>query len=276
MRDLIIGMATKYDWEQLEPFVLSIMRSGFDGDKVLFVRDNPKETLDRLLDLGFTLLQLSPRAENEPKYFPYVQRFLLIHQFLVQHPYRYVFCADTRDLVFQHNPTTWVEEHIGESKLIVAPEYIAHKDQAGNMAWLHQGFAEVESWMAPRPIFCSGLISGQAAYVRDLSLAIYLMARHLSEHMWGSDQPVFNFIMQQKAYSDITLVPAMKDHWAVNCCVLSSTSNRRAMFDAPPPRPFVTDWNYGIPDLSEFTIVHQYDRIPPLQEIIQKRYKSDL
>jgi len=37
MRDMVIGAMTGYEWKDIEPFVVSLERSGFDGHKVMIV-----------------------------------------------------------------------------------------------------------------------------------------------------------------------------------------------------------------------------------------------
>lgn len=293
MRDLVIGLALGYTWEQLEPFVVSLIRSGFEGDKVLFVHRLADEIADKLTRLGFKLLAIPGFPYSDPtlpegKFFPYIGRFLLFYEFLREYPnYRYVICSDTRDVVFQSDPIKWIESHLFSYKhIIAASEHILHKDQSGNMSWIEQGFKEVQHALLDRPIYCSGFISGDAEYIRDLCLSIYLGGRQLSKTIWGVDQPIYNSLMHTKPYQDITFVPKMADQYCVNLCVVSMTQSRALMTDTPPIAKIddhgmglISDrqllWNYGIPDLGGFAVLHQYDRIVPLAEILKKRYSLD-
>lgn len=282
--DLVIGLAAKYDWPDIEPFAVSLVRSGYQGDKVLFVKDNTPLATQRLKELGFSQIELPVIEFSDPTlpfgtYFPYVGRFLLIHQFLFENPgYRFVICADTRDVVFQHDPMAWLEKNIRENGLVAASEHIRHGDQDGNAKWIDQAFKEVAPWLLPHLVYCSGVISGRAEYVSDLALAIYLMGRHLSDTIWGADQPAYNAIMHQKAYEDITYVPTMNDLYCLNMVVYAFNRYRKFMTDLPPVRALsgigtIDDGEeFLLPDLSDFTILHQYDRIPPLAARIRKQY----
>lgn len=290
MTDLVIGLAANYDWAAIEPFACSLVRSGFQGDKVLFVKDLKPEAMANLHALGFKLIDIPFIEFSDPqmpcgRYFPYVGRFLLIHKYLEQHPeYRFVICSDTRDVIFQSDPVKWLEQslRLGD-RLVAAPEYILHRDQPGNMLWINQAFKEVESWMTPQMVYCSGFISGYAQYVSDLVIGIYLAGRHLSGSVWGADQPVYNTIMHQRAYADITLVPRMADHYCLNLVNLAMTNERQKLLDTPDITPFQTYgqpfvenisllWNSGIPDLGAFAVLHQYDRIAPLAAELRKQY----
>lgn len=284
MTDLVIGLAANYDWPAVEPFAVSLVRSGYEGHKVLFVNNITSWAKHNLLSLGFTLIDLPLIDFSDPKiplgnYFAYVGRFILIHQFLHANPgYRFVVCADTRDVVFQHNPMTWLEKNIGSAGLVAASEHIRHCDQEGNSAWIEQGFREVAQWMLPQTVYCSGLISGRAEYVSDLAMAIYLMGRHISGSIWGADQPVYNAIMHQKAYADITSVPTMADAYCLNMVVLAFAKYRKEMTDLPHVTAFtnikIQEDNdvYTLPDLSQFAILHQYDRIPPLADALRAEH----
>ncbi len=289
MKDLVIGLAVGYDWDKVEPFAVSLVRSGYYGDKVLFVKDISETARKNLAALGFKLIEVPTFEYSDPllptrKHFWYVARFLMIHDYLERHPnYRFVCCADVRDVVFQGNPSTWLERNIGEFKLVAASEHTLHKDQVGNFKWIMEGFKEVQNWMLSKTIYCSGFISGRADYIADLSLGIYLAARHLTETMWGVDQPVFNTIMHQKPYADVTRVPALGDHYCINLVNHSITSQGQKLLDRPSITPLDTYgepmvrnislmWNYGLPNLDRFMALHQYDRIPPLAAILRKEY----
>lgn len=284
MTDLVIGFAAGYDWPAIEPFAVSLNRSGFQGHKILFVQGLTELAKNNLLALGFTLIAVPELEYSFPEmtkgdFFAYVARFLLIHQFLHENPgYRFVICTDTRDVIFQHDPAAWLEKNIQDKGIVAASEFIRHEDQNGNTKWIEQGFKEVAPWMLDKIVYCSGVISGQAGYIADLTLGIYLMGRHLSGTIWGSDQPAYNALMHQKAYKDATLVPKMADLYCLNMVVLAFGEYRKLMTDLPPVTPtnmFTMaegEYVYSLPDLSGFTILHQYDRIPPLAEYLREKY----
>lgn len=284
MKDLIIGWATKFSWEKIEAFAVSTVWCGFTGHKVLFVENLPQETRDNLKLLGFELIEIPtdiPGRRNT--FFDYIGRFLMIHRYLMAHPgaYRFVFCADTRDLIFQGNPSTWMEKNLGEYKLVAASEFLRHVDSSPNMLWVNGMMREISSWIAPTDIYCSGFIAGRAEYMVDLAAAIYFYSRNFTAHFWGADQPIYNTIMHQKAYADITLVPKAEDYFCINCVNVAHDDLVNLMSDHPPIRPFYDFnprhtrnqnllWNNGIPNLSEYTVLHQYDRIPPLEENVRR------
>jgi hypothetical protein len=293
MTDLIIGFAANFDWPALEPFAVSLVRSGYDGKKVLFAQKLTPLACGHLRDLGFELLPIPVLEFSDPKlplggYFAYVARFLLIHRYLYDNPnYRFVVCADTRDVVFQSDPMVWLEKNIGNAGLVAASEHIFHYDQQGNTNWIMHDFKEVDAWMMSQVVYCSGLVSGRAEYIRDLSMGIYLMGRHISGTTWGADQPAYNAIMHQKAYADATLVPTMADAYCLNLVVVAFEEYRKLLINAPPILKLESSsgsavenpvgmWDYDLSDVRLFPILHQYDRMPSLAAQIRAKYSLSL
>jgi len=289
MTDLVIGFAANYDWPALEPFAVSLARSGYTGKKVLFAQKLTAEACEHLQELGFELLPLPVLDYSDAQlplgsFFAYVARFLLIHRYLYDHPqYRFVVTCDARDVIFQSDPMVWLEKNIGDAGLVAASEYIYHWAQQGNTAWVKAGFQEVDSWMMSQIVYCSGFISGRAEYMKDLCLAIYLIGRHLTGKIWGADQPAYNAIMHQKPYADITLVPTIDQGYCFNLCVVAFEEYRQSLLESPPPLVYGstrTDgvnppnmWDYDLADLKQFAVLHQYDRMPELTQQIRSEYR---
>ena len=100
-KDLIIGGAKGYNYNQLKPWVESIDEVGFEGDKVLVVGDMSDETMKQLEDKGWTLI---PMQETGAPI--HVARFVHIYEFLKDRykDYRFVITTDVKDVYFQTNP----------------------------------------------------------------------------------------------------------------------------------------------------------------------------
>lgn len=284
MKDLIIAQATNFTWEQIEPFAVSTVWCGFKGDRVLIVENLAQDVRDTLKDLGFILLEMPQDIPGRRhKYFAYMSRFLVVFRYLQEHAgeYRFVFSADTRDLIFQGNPVTWMEKNLGDKKLVAASEFCKHRDSPPCMHWVDGMYPEVRDWMMETDIYCSGFIAGYAEYMKDLCLATYLYSRDFIGEIWGPDQPVYNTLMHQKAYADITHVQKADEYFCINCVNIAFDNLSKHMTDFPPIRPYYDYnphhtttrgllWNGGIPNLSEYCVLHQYDRIPDLADNIRR------
>jgi len=64
IKDLIIGNATGYDWNDLKYWVNSIKKTGFDGDVVLTGTNMTKETIDKLTENGVELALYGTQLDN--------------------------------------------------------------------------------------------------------------------------------------------------------------------------------------------------------------------
>ena len=281
--DLMLGLALNMTWKAVEPWAVSVRRSGFDGDVVLFVLpDAPADLVSNLVDLNITAQPLENIEFSNPlvpfgQYFPYVGRFLLTYRYLTEHPgYRYVICSDVRDLVFFKNPSERLYQYMNtednKRDLIVTGENILHCNQLGNMEWMRKGFKEVQDFLTNEEVYCSGLIAGVAEPVRELALSIYLMGRELSDTIWGVDQPVYNFLMHG-AYRYRAYVPSLQDGWCLNMAVPATIGDLTKMMD---PSIFETDAEDKVKvDLYRFAAVHQYDRISALAAEIRRRFQKN-
>ena len=284
MKDLILGLALGMTWEAIEPWAVSVRRSGFEGDVILFVLpDAPQELLEHLaeLNIGTESLQDIPFANPLVpfgKFFPYIGRFLLTYRYLTEHPaYRYVICSDVRDLVFFKNPSEWLyhcrDNEDDRRDLIVAGENILHREQPGNMEWMRKGFKEVQDFLVDKEVYCSGLVAGEMRAVRELSLQVYLMGRELSDKIWGVDQPVYNFLMHGP-YRRIAYVPSMKEGWCLNLAVPATIRDFTKMMDPSIFSKVEGSSQHQVQvDLNQFTAIHQYDRIPSLAADLRARFK---
>ena len=102
---IILGCITKYRPEDIKPYVESIEQSGFKGRKVMMVYDIPQETIDYLKSKEWELYQ------NELQQHIILQRFRDIYKLLEQFPNETIIWTDVKDVIFQSDPTKWIEEN---------------------------------------------------------------------------------------------------------------------------------------------------------------------
>ena len=127
MKDIIIGGASNYTWNELRYWVYSIKKSGFDGDIALCMTNVTKETIDILRSKDVKLFLYGTSKSDgsyvyEKKEVSHVERFAHIFHYLssTREKYRYVITTDTRDVIFQNNPSTWLENNLNEHKIVVS------------------------------------------------------------------------------------------------------------------------------------------------------------
>ena len=222
-KDLIIGGASGYTWDQLKYWVNSIQLSGFAGDVVLVATNITKETIDKLTSKG-VILELYGNKDAEGNFTahtngaPHVERFFYIWNYIRQNldHYDFVITTDTRDVVFQQNPSVWLDEMIfsGREAIVVASEGMKYEDEPWSDNNLREAFGPYfHSIYKSNPIFNVGTIAGEAAYIADLLFLIFQLS--INRPIPIVDQAVFNVILQQKPYKDIVKFSYNSDAWAI-------------------------------------------------------------
>src|SRR5271169_1035828 len=135
--DLIIGMATGYNWDHLEAFVVSLRQSGYQGRCILIDgegphipptpwRIDPRITREALNRYNIEVLNFGRFEEH-----PMILRFKIVSDYLYGNPdFRYVMMVDTRDIIFQSDPIIWLEKNLGNRQLAIVSEGMLFKQTA--------------------------------------------------------------------------------------------------------------------------------------------------
>jgi hypothetical protein len=277
MKDLIIGASTGYTWDTLKYWVNSINQSGFDGDKVLVLMNCDRETTIKVADAGFTIIGFEQDAQGNLVYkhegIPvHVERFIHIYEHLCRTDYRYVITTDVKDVIFQKNPIKFIEENIGDKNLMFASESILYKDEAwGNQNLLETYGKYIYDKFKDNEIYNVGVLAGTGSAMRDLCINIFTAA--INRPIPICDQSTFNFMISQHPYTDTSKYMKSEDGWA---CQLGTTGDPSKIEQFKPylleKTPIFEDGKVWTSHGYEFTIVHQYDRVPEWRKVIEKTY----
>ena len=268
-KSLIIGAATGYNYNQLKPWVESINECGFDGDKILVLGESSKETRDKIIEQGFTIVDML--RTNAPIH---VARFLTLYDYLKDHwqEYEYVITTDVKDVYFQTNPVDWLDANLDWETLVAGSESIRYKDES----WGDQNLMEtygpyVYELFKDNVIYNVGTIGGLAENVKDLMFNIYINA--INRPIQIVDQAVFNVLIQTEPYKSTTFFADQKHGWACQAGTTVDPSKIERF------RPFLTEdepiFEDGVVKTSfgeTFCIVHQYDRVPEWKKFVEKKY----
>ena len=118
-KNLIIGIVKGYDFETIAPFILSLRKTNFKGDLVLFTSGIDKKTNNLLQKYGVKLIPFekdyhyikSPNNHKLPKkcsseMSPNCSRYVMYYLYLLKNKQKYskIMLADVRDVIFQLNP----------------------------------------------------------------------------------------------------------------------------------------------------------------------------
>jgi hypothetical protein len=278
-KDLIIGAFNNYtDYDVLKPWVQSIKDTGFKGDTVLFAIGTTPDLVKKLIEEGVIVI---PVPHND-KMMIHMQRFIHIYNFLKENEgtYRYVISTDVRDVIFQTDPTDYLNSHIDApfvTGLVASSEAIKIKDEEWNRENIKKNFGDYFYNEVKENEVCNvGVLAGRSTLIKELCFYLYQFS--LNRPDWVCDQAAYNMLLNTKLWSSKAHVTKLKDAWAVNAHV----TNKPDLVEKLKPylleeAPTMTEDGLivntdGVP----FVIVHQYDRVPKWMEYFSKKYGTNI
>ncbi len=290
MKDLLFGAADNYTWEQIRPWAKSIRECGFKGDVVLLVyRGDVEDIAEHCaeLDIGVIVCEADnlgrPINHNDRgrDTQSHQMRFFHLWQFLSGQAsndmravdyYRFVITTDVRDVVFQRDPSDFLEPYLtaGVNQLLAPSEGLRYGDEAWGFDNLKQGFGPYVSQAAYGfEIFNVGTIAGRAQAIRDLSLTLYSMGEG---RFIPNDQSAFNLLVN----GDLLNVQRIGHDrgWACQCGTTADPQKIeefRLHLLTPEPK-FDDDGFAYTSNGSKYYLLHQWDRVPGVAEKIVERY----
>lgn len=276
MRDAIIGSITNYTIDQIKPWVESLNRSGFDGDRFMVCYNIDYKSIDYLKTNNFKLKLFLDLPQQkmythipQPNFHICVQRFFDMWEMLRNlKDYRYLISTDVGDVIFQSNPSIWLENNLGDYQINAASESVYYRDEtlwgANNM--LQSFGTSIFETVKDNLIYNAGTISGRFQTVVDTFLAIYNMCQGFRTR--NPDQAAYNLLLSLEPYRSITRFTESETGWA---CQLGTTMNPSALkhLKIVEPKPVIIDETVCTSQGQPFVIVHQYNRIPELVELFK-------
>jgi hypothetical protein len=268
MRDIVIGSITNYDFNAIRPWVNSLDRCGFAGEKIMLCYNIDTATKDQLRARGYTVIYSTEAVSSIV-----VDRFLDYWQILKDiDDCRYVIATDVKDVVFQRNPVEWLEKNLQDKKINASSESIRYQDETwGNLNLLTAFGKEVYNKNKDRIINNAGVMSGDAKTLCDLFLNVYLVSK--GSAIRNPDQAAYNVLLNMESYKNITRFTQSEEAWAAQ---LGTTKDpvRLSEYSASvlEPEPQMIDDKVYTAAGEEFYIVHQYDRVKDWKNTIERTY----
>jgi len=285
-RDVVIGFITGYDYDKIKTWVNSLNRSGFTGEKVMICYNISYVTANKLTEQGFTVMAFEKDDKNETlvyrknKFNICVERFLHIWHLLndKRGQYRYMITTDVKDVVFQSNPSDWLEKNIGDKKINAASESIIYQDEEWGTHNLFRSFGTiVHQAHRENLIVNAGTISGEFDTMLDLCLNVYLLSNgapsHHIEGGGGPDQAALNVLLNMETYKNVTNVAPSESGWAAQLGTTGPQIANKYSERLVEKSPILVGDTVCTSDGTPFAIVHQYDRVPQWKSIIEKKYE---
>lgn len=281
MQDLIISHITNYTWDNLKYWANSLERSGYTGRKALVVHNILDSTIDKLKEKGFEIfLTTDQRNKNNDGYL-YDENFGM-QVVTTRHFFNWFFLKDLTDIryviscdidiIFQRNPSEWLEKNMGNYKLNYGCEALRYKDEAWGNDNLMQCFGpQVYEAMKNNPIYNAGSMAGEHKFFCDYSLNVWNVVRFIQNPT--PDQAGVNFLLNLEPYKSVT---KFNDHDTPWACQAGTTANPYKMAAFRPyllsPEP-VFDGQYIYNSKGEkYFLVHQYNKVPEWQRKLEQFY----
>jgi hypothetical protein len=195
MKYTIIGCITKYGVEQIRPFIESIERSGFNGDKLMLVYEITQDTIEYLNVKGWKLIQ------SEPQQHIILQRFRDMYQVLHQYETDVIIWVDVKDIVFQKDPTEWLNKNMNKD-ILAFSESLKFGDEEWARLNAGTSFPMEWDWLQNEEICCAGTIVGKKDAIRDLFIDIYRWSLTTSNREQLADQAAYNILIRLHQFKD--------------------------------------------------------------------------
>ena len=282
MQDLVISAVSSYEYHRLENWVNSLNSCGFTGRKVMICFNVSDYTVKKLTDNGIEVILASNKRNADDNGFLYMENFgyqvpmarhFVNWYFLKKFTdIRYIISTDCVDVVFQSNPSNWLEKNLGDKKLNCGGEGLKYKDEAWGNENMNNTFGPViHSYMQDKPIFNAGTMAGDYTTFIDFSMAVFLAIQYSKEPM--PDQAGVNLMLSLEPYKSITKFNDHDSNWACQCGTTvdpNKIDSFRPNLLCPEPQ---FDGEYAVNSKGErYVLLHQYNRVPKWKEIIDKKY----
>ena len=284
MDDVTVSAVRGYTWADMRPYAVSLSRSGFVGRKVLFAENIPDEMRKNLLLLGFEIYDYAtpPRLSKPcparlrrfnppelPEYLYWANEQLspMINFLRSNLDIGNVIKTDWRDVIFQTNPSIWLNDNLGDKKIVV--QGLGHPSMGCryNEDFIYGAAKDDEEFINTRcqETVTFGTFAGRHDDMLDLMTEIYLTALH---NAWAVEQGTLNILVRGK-YKDRVKVASTKDIFSTQ-----TFPGAKALYfaDYVPPVFDEVAREVRTPDGELFSIVHNYDRDKKWLAIMQEKY----
>jgi hypothetical protein len=283
VNDLVITAVSEYGYDKLKPWVKSLNASGYTGRKAIICFNILDDTVQSLVDEGIEVIITSNKRNASNTGYVYADGFTyhvpkfrhFANWFFLRQlkDIRYVISTDCADVVFQSNPSEWLEKNLGDKKLNYGGESLKYQDEPWGFDNMLTSFGPViQDHMKSRPIYNAGSMAGEFQTFIDFSLAVHLATMDNRNPM--PDQAGVNLLLSLEPYKSITKFNDHDTNWACQC---GTTVDPTKMDSFRPfllsPEPKFQD-GYAYTSTGEkYVLLHQYNRVPEWKAKIEAMYE---
>lgn len=262
MKNLFLSSSFGYDWSRIKNWNKSVKKIGHDSCNILI---NPNQQLINDCETNEAKVSVW-NVQNANK--PHNVRFIFQYKYLmsVAHLYERVVLTDSSDVYFNSDPFPMVEDLMKkhDKKIVCGSESIVYMNEHWGNGNLHEGFNYVYDEYKEKEICNVGVLCGETKAVAELCLLIFTMCLHNPASV--SDQSSFNILMGTSFFKDTVHMSRPSENLMVHLGTVGIEKFKPWIIEK-------CDWNSnGLPCIKEqvFPIIHQYNRIPHLNNFIKK------
>lgn len=264
MKYTIVGCITKYGVDTIRPYVESVERSGFKGDKLMLVYEISDEVIEYLTKKGWIIVQ------SELQEHIILQRFRDIYALLHQYETDVIIWTDVKDIIFQKDPTVWLEKYM-KKDILAFSECIIMKNEPWTCVNSGTTFPmEWELFTKNEISHCAGIIAGKKNAIRDLFIEIYRWSKTTANPEQLSDQAAYNVLIRLDHFKKSVQFVKQEEGFVAQ---LGTTWVMKDYAPILEPTPIYENTKFYNQKGEEFAIVHQYDRDPQINIEIKNLYK---
>lgn len=249
MKDLVISAIANYLPEKIKIYVESLNDSGFDGDKIMMCYNIPQETIEYLTEKGWECYGAELQGH------PHMRRLIDMWRVLQndEREWRNVITTDVRDIVWQTNPSTWLNN---KTKIICASECVTYENEQWGYKNIHEGYGPMFwDWIKENTIGNVGVIAGNYKLIKELLMLNWLVSQ-AGDVRHFTDQSSFNIIIHNELIKD-------KIEISSDFALQVGTTKMDVKIEN----------NLVMNGDTPFVLVHQYDRNSELNTFITNKYK---
>jgi hypothetical protein len=214
--------------------------------------------------------------------------------YLNQHQGKYdrVITTDTRDVIFQADPSEYLDYALRYHDLVASSEGMRYMNEPWGNTNLYQSFGPFfHNRLKKNFIYNVGVIAGTGRAVEGLLSMIFHMS--LNRPIPIVDQAVYNFLLYEIPFYDQTWFTTNEDTWAIQLgttveaikagsgdigkkCKDNATEFARYTMNYEDIQPRIDEFGTvrNSKDDASYVIVHQWDRTPSLKEKIEAKYAN--
>ncbi|MHA1299680.1 MAG: hypothetical protein ACTSO9_09615 [Candidatus Helarchaeota archaeon] len=275
-KNLILGVAKGYNYDEIKPFIISLKNSGFEGDLCLFVSNINMKTYKSLIKQGVKLVSFTdefpfiPNISDIKRILPNISfnkmdvdcsRYIMYYIYLFIHGKKYsnVMLTDVRDVAFQRDPFDF--KHINGLCCFLEDKHMKINKCGVNSGWIKHAFGEkILEEIGHNYISCSGVTIGETSRVMKYLKQMIDWFTQI-KLIRGIDQGIHNYLIYTNQLDEIKLFENEEGP------VYTVGHKRKNTFRFNKEGLLINDSGMVI------NVLHQYDRHDVLIKYVCKKNK---